>query len=186
MATTPDFLPGKSHGQRSLLGYSPWSWTWVSMHTPKTPHGGGQSSWGMSLLCSPLCQLKIKASFVFSPNSVSIFYSAFSGQRGPRFWPAAIYRILLSKNLIEKKHWKHKFASTSWEWLVKFQSLIQFRKLNSTVTYLKLHPQWPPRITLDVWTSYFLFDFQMYFSLQWPKWLYNAYLKGHKIGQFGQ
>ena len=24
MATTPDFLPGKSHGQRSLLGYSPW------------------------------------------------------------------------------------------------------------------------------------------------------------------
>ena len=144
------------------------SWTWVSMHTPKTPHGGGQSSWGMSLLCSPLCQLKIKASFVFSPNSVSIFYSAFSGQRGPRFWPAAIYRILLSKNLIEKKPWKHKFASTSWEWLVKFQSLIQFRTLNSTVTYLKSHPQWPPRITLDVWTSYFLFDFQMYFSLQWP------------------
>ena len=24
MATTPVFLPGKSHGQRSLVGYSPW------------------------------------------------------------------------------------------------------------------------------------------------------------------
>ena len=24
MATTPVFLPGKSHGQRSLAGYSPW------------------------------------------------------------------------------------------------------------------------------------------------------------------
>ena len=24
MATTPIFLPGKSHGQRSLVGYSPW------------------------------------------------------------------------------------------------------------------------------------------------------------------
>ena len=24
MATTPIFLPGKFHGQRSLLGYSPW------------------------------------------------------------------------------------------------------------------------------------------------------------------
>ena len=24
MATTPVFLPGKSHGQRSLTGYSPW------------------------------------------------------------------------------------------------------------------------------------------------------------------
>ena len=30
---TPVFLPGKSHGQRSLVGYSPWdckSWTWLS------------------------------------------------------------------------------------------------------------------------------------------------------------
>ena len=25
MATTPLFLPGKFHGQRSLVGYSPWS-----------------------------------------------------------------------------------------------------------------------------------------------------------------
>ena len=24
MATPPVFLPGKSHGQRSLVGYSPW------------------------------------------------------------------------------------------------------------------------------------------------------------------
>ena len=24
MATTPVFLPGESHGQRSLTGYSPW------------------------------------------------------------------------------------------------------------------------------------------------------------------
>ena len=24
MAPTPVFLPGKSHGQRSLVGYSPW------------------------------------------------------------------------------------------------------------------------------------------------------------------
>ena len=25
MATTPEFLPGEFHGQRSLAGYSPWS-----------------------------------------------------------------------------------------------------------------------------------------------------------------
>ena len=25
MEPTPVFLPGKSHGQRSLVGYSPWS-----------------------------------------------------------------------------------------------------------------------------------------------------------------
>ena len=33
IATTPVFLPGKSHGQRNPVGYSPWvakSWTQVS------------------------------------------------------------------------------------------------------------------------------------------------------------
>ena len=34
----PIFLPGKSHGQRSLVGYSPWSWKesntaeWITLH----------------------------------------------------------------------------------------------------------------------------------------------------------
>ena len=35
---TPVFLPGKLHGQRSLMGYSPWnhkSWTWLSTQ-PRT------------------------------------------------------------------------------------------------------------------------------------------------------
>ena len=30
----------------------------------------GHSSWGMSLLCSPLHQLRIKATFLFPPNSL--------------------------------------------------------------------------------------------------------------------
>ena len=34
----------------------------------------GNSSWGISLLCSPLCQLRIKATFLFPPNSASIFF----------------------------------------------------------------------------------------------------------------
>jgi len=32
----PAFLPGESHGQRSLEGYSPWgckSWTWLRNYT---------------------------------------------------------------------------------------------------------------------------------------------------------
>ena len=36
---TPVFLPGKSHGQRSLVGYSPWDhkgWTWLSNWTNTT------------------------------------------------------------------------------------------------------------------------------------------------------
>ena len=41
---TSVFLPGKSHGQRSLVGYSPWvtkSWTelkWLSMHSCTCTH----------------------------------------------------------------------------------------------------------------------------------------------------
>ena len=39
--STPVFLPGKSHGQRSLEGYSPWSqksWTRLSTHTHTHTH----------------------------------------------------------------------------------------------------------------------------------------------------
>jgi len=30
---TPGFLPGKSHGQRSLVGYSPWDWKRLNTST---------------------------------------------------------------------------------------------------------------------------------------------------------
>ena len=58
--------------------------------SPWTSHGGVvHSSWGISLLCFPLCQLRIKATFLFPLNSVSIFFLIwFGGQRKPRFWPA--------------------------------------------------------------------------------------------------
>ena len=39
VTTTPVFLPGKSHGQRSLVGYRPWgheSQTWLSGSTPSS------------------------------------------------------------------------------------------------------------------------------------------------------
>ena len=42
MATTPVFLPGESHGQRSLAGYSPWSRK-ESDRTEVTWHGTSQS-----------------------------------------------------------------------------------------------------------------------------------------------
>ena len=35
---------------------------------------GGHSSWGMRILCSPFCQLRVKATFLFLPNSVSVFF----------------------------------------------------------------------------------------------------------------
>ena len=35
MATTPVFLPGKSHGQRSQAGYSPWSYKESNMTATK-------------------------------------------------------------------------------------------------------------------------------------------------------
>ena len=74
MATTPVFLPGKSHGQRSLAGYSPWGhkesdtteWLSLSLLTEsrqgKTPQGGGSAgrmvgagAWlaGVPHLCIP-------------------------------------------------------------------------------------------------------------------------------------
>ena len=42
---TPVFLPGESHGQRSLVGYSPWgseSQTWLKQLSTAAPHNQGQ------------------------------------------------------------------------------------------------------------------------------------------------
>ena len=38
MATTPVFLPGKSHGQRNLAGYSPWVRRDTTEHTHTHTH----------------------------------------------------------------------------------------------------------------------------------------------------
>ena len=38
MATTPVFLPGKSHGQRNLAGYSPWGHRDTTEHTHTHTH----------------------------------------------------------------------------------------------------------------------------------------------------
>ena len=38
MATTPVFLPGKSHGQRNLVGYSPWGHRDTTEHTHTHTH----------------------------------------------------------------------------------------------------------------------------------------------------
>ena len=40
MATTPVLLPGESHGQRSLAGYSPWGHkSWRGLSTKPPPNG---------------------------------------------------------------------------------------------------------------------------------------------------
>ena len=45
----------------------------------------GHSSWGMRLLCSALCPLRIKATFLF-PQTLSPYFSfSFGGQKGQAF-----------------------------------------------------------------------------------------------------
>ena len=56
----PEFLPGKFHGQRSLVGYSPWgakSWTQLITHTSTRARGNdlpcdycdySKTKWGMA------------------------------------------------------------------------------------------------------------------------------------------
>ena len=50
---TPVLLPGDSHGQRSLAGYSPWGrrvrHDGVTQHKPTSGDGGGQGSLACSL-----------------------------------------------------------------------------------------------------------------------------------------
>ena len=69
----------------------------ASLHHMKAPRlliRVGHSSWGMSLLCSPLHQLRIKATFLFPPSSVSIFfYSALVDRESQDFGQQHLYVI---------------------------------------------------------------------------------------------
>ena len=61
--STPVFLPGESHGQRSLMGYSPWghkSWTWLKWLTMHTHISFFNKSSSCSLIFSYLCKLFVK------------------------------------------------------------------------------------------------------------------------------
>ena len=62
---TPGFLPGESHWQRSLVGYSPWNHTesdtteWLSTYTPRI------LLWSPILgLCPPTCTFCLNVSIV--------------------------------------------------------------------------------------------------------------------------
>ena len=50
------------------------------------PQGGGHSSWGASLLCSPLCLAKNKATLSFSSKTLSPYLISAPVYRQPRFW----------------------------------------------------------------------------------------------------
>ena len=67
-----------------------WLWALILYKSIDSSWGieGRHSYWGMNLLYSPLCRLRIKATFLFPPYSVSIIFIDFSEQRKSRFWPA--------------------------------------------------------------------------------------------------
>ena len=54
MATHSSFLPGKSHGQRNLVGYSPWSPTRIRHGLVTKQQPIPESLWSFLLSC-PLC-----------------------------------------------------------------------------------------------------------------------------------
>ena len=73
-----EWTPGVGEGQGGLACCSPWGHRELDTTERldnKTPHqGAGNSPWDMSLLGSPLHQLRTKAPFLFPPTSVSVFF----------------------------------------------------------------------------------------------------------------
>ena len=51
MATTPVFLPGEFHGQRNLVGYSPWD----CIESDTTEQATNTNTWLPSLPALPSC-----------------------------------------------------------------------------------------------------------------------------------
>ena len=77
---TPGFLPGESHGQRSLVGYSPWGRTESDM-TERLTLYYGSPSWLRQTLLSFLWRSHaplICCSYSYSQHNSYLYYSFFS------------------------------------------------------------------------------------------------------------
>ena len=83
---TPVSLPGESHEQRSLMGYSPWGHKESDMTQWLTlfPRERGPVLKGTSLLCSLFAWQRI---VTLSPPSLSPYFCSASVHRKPRFGP---------------------------------------------------------------------------------------------------
>ena len=80
---TPGFLPGESHGQRSLAGYSPWgpkesdTTEWLSTHTRTlSPRKWTfQKAWNISFwVCLPLCWPRITSHTAWYPAGARLVH----------------------------------------------------------------------------------------------------------------
>ena len=102
MATHPSILPGESHGQRSLVGYSPWGhkesdrMERLSTSTHKVPNKEGWVP--KNTLQSPLgCKIK-----PVNPkrNQPSIFTGRTNAEaEAPILWPPDVKSQLTGKDL---------------------------------------------------------------------------------------
>ena len=72
---TPVFLPGESHGQRSLMGYSLWGhreWNMTEAHAQNSVFLASMHRTGCPSLCTDLCKNKGQQTSFLSSTSVSV------------------------------------------------------------------------------------------------------------------
>ena len=90
---TPVFLPGESHGQRSLAGYSPWGHRESDTTDPLTfslfillVEGAAECLRQEPTVFSPAASWGLKSPFYFLQTLTPYFLFHFGGQRKPSFW----------------------------------------------------------------------------------------------------
>ena len=64
MATTPVFLPGKAHGQRSKVGYSPWG----CKSQDTTEHAHTQGDFGLICVTVGIAQTRVQTTELTASN----------------------------------------------------------------------------------------------------------------------
>ena len=100
---TPVLLLGKSHGQRSIVGYSPWrrkeSDTTEQIHFTSLSEGWASwaKEWSKTMLCQPTSQKKKKKSW-----------------EEKKLFPHILSRSSLRMNSVSPLKWKTKLDNKSW------------------------------------------------------------------------
>ena len=97
---TPLLLPGKSHGQRSLVGYSLWG-RWESDTTERLP-------------------FHFPLSCIGEGNGNPLQYSCLENPRDQGAWWAAVYGVTQSrtrlKGLSSSSSWSYVCVCAAWSW----------------------------------------------------------------------
>lgn len=121
----------------------PWRWAFILYKPLDSSWSGEHISWGRSLLCSPLCRLRIKGTFLCHPDCLCNFYWASVGRKSQTLGQQC-YLCFLGWHLLEIPFFHPFSQSVSLKWTFCGQYIFLFRFLSPSANSVSLIEEFYP------------------------------------------